>query len=143
MKSEEKPKELKKNINDLKFYVSRCKDIWSDKDKPEIESFNLFDVPRVKLSVAHYVVRKERGEDVENPLFACFNDVWSRVQFEYIIVPFPFREDYDIDKVGKKVDIYTMYVEPNKDLLMDMVNSVSLNSARKVIAEERKRWKKA
>ena len=40
----------------------------------------------------------------------------------------------------KKVDVYDLYVVPNKDLLLDLISKVSKNSAQEFLREERKKY---
>lgn len=99
----------------------------------EIKTINLFKIGRVATSVAIYVKRrgtKAWKEQVENehfdPLRFCFGDVWGRVEYEMIVTDM-------FGKAEEKVDVYRMYVEPNRELLLDMVNRVTVSSARRYL----------
>lgn len=109
----------------------------------EISTWNLFDNLRVKWSVAKYVsmTPEERKLLSSEPYRFCFGDVWGRCEYEWIVNRWPYSEE---DKVtdGKKVDVFQMYVEPNKDYLMEIVNKISVTSAKNYLREERKRYKK-
>lgn len=104
-----------------------------DLNTGEIRTINLFGIGRVAESVAVYVKRRNTKawkEQVENehfdPLFFCFGDVWSRVEYEMIVTDM-------FGKTEEKVDVYRMYVEPNRDLLLDMINRVTVSSARRYL----------
>lgn len=116
----------------------------NQEERTKIKTYNLFDSYGVRLSVATYATMsdKERAERVSNPLSYCFGDTWGRTEWEFIMCPWPYREGDKVEDVGTKVDIYRMYVEPNGELLMDLVNRVSPTSAMKFLSEERKRRRK-
>lgn len=110
----------------------------------DIQFWNLFDNLRVKLSVASYVVMTPEAKKLllMDPCRFCFGDVWSRCEYEFVVNRWPFGEK-DLVSGGRKMDVYQMFVEPNKDHLMTIVNSISKSSARKYLAEERKKRRKA
>lgn len=136
-------KEKNKSINDLYFGVVMPPISYSGpEERMNLKIYNLFDFNSIKKSVARYVVMsEEERKKVINPLLFCFSDVWSRTEFEVIVCPWPFTEKDTISNSGKKMDIYSLYVLPNADLLMDMVEGVSVPSAKKYLAEERKKRK--
>ena len=92
----------------------------------ELEQHNLFGFVRVLDSVAVWRTRKltKRMYQRDNALNFCFGDVRGRVQYEMSVSP-PFKDGKE-----HKVDVYMMYVEPNKDLLFDMIQKISVNSCR-------------
>lgn len=48
-------------------------------------------------------------------------------------------------KISYKIkleDLYQMYVEPNRELLLDLVSRVTKSSAKKYLSEERKRYRR-
>lgn len=104
----------------------------------KLETYNLFDFVKVRWSVAKYATmsEEERKSLLSDPLWFCFGDVAGRCEYEYIIRPMGSEEEDE-----KKVDVYQMYVEPNAEYLMKIVNSVSVSSAKKYLSEERKRRK--
>ena len=133
----------KTNINDLYFGVMISPMSWDGREnRSKLQQINLFDSLRVKRSVAAYVAMtpEQRRERVNDPLSFCFGDVWGRTEWEFIVCPWPFIEGTDtISNCGVKVSTYDMYVKPNADLLMDMISRVTVSSAKKVLAEWRKK----
>lgn len=69
---------------------------------------------------------------VATPSSFVFGDVWSRCEFEFVINSFPEKGE------GSKMSIFDMYVTPNKQLLLNMIDECSEGSARTYIRE----WKK-
>lgn len=107
-----------------------------------LSTYNLFNFGRVKWSVAKYVTMddKEKNSLLSDPLRFCFGDVWGRTEYEFIVCPWGGLDGNEkVSDVGIKVDAFEMYVEPNATLLMDIVNRISENSARKYLREERAR----
>lgn len=113
------------------------------------EIVNLFDLGGVRLSVAAYKVGPLA---VTDPLFACFHGVWSRCEYEMVLTgfPTPYTDSTDDkDKMerfikwyntnAQKFDLYRLYVEPNRDHLLSLVDSVSEASARYYLKEWRKK----
>ena len=136
--------EKKININKLYFGVKLFPMSYPSKSKlDKLKTYNLFDFGRVKWSVARYVTMtdKERKSLMSDPVHFCFGDVWSRTEFEFVACPWPYTDKDTIENSGVKVDTYQMYVEPNADYLMSLVNRVSPTSARIYLREERKRRK--
>lgn len=137
--------EKKVKLDDLYFGVKLFPlSFDSQEGSKNLTTYNLFDFGRVKWSVARWATmnEKERKEIFSDALKFCFGDVWSRCEYEFVVSPWGgLGENDKVVDVGTKVDTYQMYVEPNADLLMKMVNSVSVNSAKKYLAEERKRRK--
>lgn len=135
----------KVKLDDLYFGIKLYPMSTSSKDDlRELKTYNLFNFGRVKWSVARWVTMNDKEKKAlwSDPLMFCFGDVWSRCEYEFIVCPWGgLRENDKVKDVGIKVDTFEMYVKPNEKLLMDMVNSVSENSARKYLAEERKRRK--
>lgn len=124
-----------KKLDELYFGV-----MLKDFNSKKMKQYNLFNFSRIKWSVARYrtMSKKERAS-IENPLMFCFSDVWSRCEYEMIISQFPFKDAQELYDTGEKVDIFTLYVEPNAKLLIEMVNNVSVSSCREYIKAERKR----
>lgn len=120
-----------KKLEDLYFGV-----MVFDFNHQKMEKMNLFQSTRVLRSVAMYRAERDRLEIVD-PLRWCFGDTYGRVQWE-VGIGYPF--EVDVSKYEKK-SIYELYVEPNRDLLMDIVNSASVASCKKYLREERKRRK--
>lgn len=109
---------------------------YSSHKERKIETYNLFDFGRVKWSVARYVTmsKEERESLLSDPLHFCFGDVAGGCEYEYIIRPMVSKEEDE-----KKVDVFQMYVEPNADHLMSIVDRISVSSAQKYLREERRR----
>lgn len=131
----------KTNINDLYFGVKLYPLSFVSGRKKELQTYNLFDFASVKWSVASYVA-KEKKETVSDPVLYCFGDVWSRTEFEFMVCPWGgLREEDKVVDKGTKMDVYAMFVEPNAELLMKMVNNVSVSSAKAYLKEWRKKWR--
>lgn len=135
----------KTKLKDLYFGVVLYEFSWSGKDKRQLKTYNLFDSLRVLRSVAYWVV-----ESHKYPKFAqthdflkwCFGDVRARAEWEFIVCPWGGLQEEDrVVDVGIKVDTYRMYVEPNAKHLRELVDSVSVSSAKKFLAEERNRYR--
>lgn len=108
-------------------------------ERSTLKTYNLFDFSRIKESIAIYrTMSEERKKTLTNPLHFCFGDVWSRCEFEFIVCPWPFGDDERVVESGVKVDTYEMYVEPNKDYLMSLVESVDEKDCKKYLSELRK-----
>ena len=132
------------NINDLYFGVVLMPLSYSSKEqRTKLKTYNLFDLSRVKWSVARWACMspEERKTLIDNPLSFLFGDVWGRTEFEFVVCPWPYGDGEGVADNGQKVDTYEMYVKPNEKLLMDMVNSVSESSARTYMREYRKMFR--
>lgn len=124
---------MRTNINDLYYGICNM-----DFNTGKMVNHNIFDYYRVKRAVADWVMMSdERKSEIEDPIKFCFGDTWSRCDFEWIVFPWPPREGGK----GQKVDVYGMYIEPNRALLMDMLDNVSLKSAREWRTADNKRRK--
>lgn len=137
-------KAKKINLRDLYFGIMLYPmNTVSRNEKLEVR--NLFNSVRVLRSVARYVTMtdKEKKALSSDPLVFCFGDTWGRCEYEFVVCPWGgLGEDDRVSKVGTKMDTFEMYVRPNAELLMDMVNSVSVSSAKKYLAEERARYRR-
>lgn len=115
----------------------------SEESRTALKTYNLFGFSKIKWSVARWVTMSdEEKKNITSPLHFLFGDVWSRAEYEFIVCPWPYGDGEGVSDNGQKVDTFTMYVEPNAKLLMDMVNSVSVSSAQKYLREWRKRYKR-
>lgn len=114
----------------------------SPEDRGKLTKYNLFEFSRVKWSVATWVAMKEEDKKGRDFLRYCFGDTWGRCEFEMIICDWPYREGTKVEECGEKYDIFELYVKPNEALLRDMVNRVSVSSAKKYLTEYRKKFKK-
>ena len=131
-------------IDDLYFGVKLIPLLYSSEEgRTELKTYNLFGFSRVKWSVARWVTMSdEEKKNVTSPLHFLFGDVRGRTEYEFIVCPWPYGDGEGVSDNGQKVDTFMMYVEPNAKLLMDIVNSVSVSSAKKYMTEWRKRYKR-
>lgn len=113
----------------------------NEKERSELNTYNLFDLSRVKFSVALWVVKGKEFKKEHDFLRWCFGDVWGRAEYEMIICPWPYEDDEKIEDNGQKVDIFRLYCEPNEQLLRKMVDEVSVSSAQKYLREERTKYR--
>ena len=129
------------SLDDLYFgVVVGCASYDSCSERGKLEVRNLFSFPRVKGAVAKWVTMSEEDRKrIEDPIFYMFCDVWGRCEYEFVVCPWPYNDEDTIDGCGVKVDTYRMYVEPNKDLLLDMVSRVTKSSAQAYLRE----WRRA
>ena len=136
----------KTKLTDLYFGIVLYEGSWSGKHKQRLRACNLFNSLRVLRSVAYWVV-----ETHKSPKFAkehdflswCFTDVRGRAEWEFVVCPWGgLKNDDKVVEVGEKVDTYRMYVEPNAKYLRELVDSVSVSSAKKFLTEERKRYRR-
>lgn len=103
----------------------------------KMEKFNLFQSFRVLESIAIYRTRQDELVDMNwlsgefDPLSFCFGDLRGHVEYE-MQVGGPFQ-----DKTSK-LSLWDMYVVPNADLLMSMVNSVSVESCKEWLKENKR-----
>ena len=123
----------KQHIDKVYFGVATV-----DFNDKKLHFWNLFENLKVKWSVAQYaLMSKEDRKQLSDPFRFCFGDVWGRVQYEMAIAGL-FSQEEPI-----KVDVFTLFCEPNKEYLMSLVDSISKNSAREFIRAERKRLKQS
>lgn len=130
-------------LTDLYFgYVNFKMSYGNAEERGKLETYNLFSSSRVLRSVAMYVLMspEERKQRVNDPLSWCFSDTRGRCEYEFIVSRWPARDDDALDEASK-VDVYKMYVEPNRELLLDLVSRVSKSSAQAYLREERKRYR--
>ena len=96
----------------------------------EFDAENLFGSIRVLRSIAMLRTQKyfkEKYTSVDDVISFCFGDTRGRVEYEMGLCPV-FK-----DEECEKVDVYFMYVIPNKKLLYDMVMNFSIASCRRVL----------
>lgn len=128
-------------LSELYFGIKIHPMRWSNKgERRTLETYNLFGFSKIKDSIAIYrTMDEERKKSLSDPLSFCFGDVRSRCEFEFIVCPWPFGDGELVVESGVKVDAFKMYVEPNKDYLMSLVESVDEKDCKKYLAEIRKR----
>lgn len=112
------------NINDLYFGIV----MW-DPNLGIFREYNLFDSMRVLRSLAIYKIHPELYTQFSDILFAIYGDTAGRVQYEFDIRDIFGKEE------PVKMDVYRMFVEPNRDYLLSLVDSVTVASARKWLKE--------
>lgn len=122
-----------KRIQDLYFGVMLP--VWNG--KPVLEPGNLFDCTCIRYWAAKYRLRHEYGESrlTTNPVSYIFGDIWGRAEYGWIVA------DLTESTSDMKVGLYEVYVEPNKELLLNMINECSENSAREYIREYNSKYK--
>lgn len=122
-------------IRDLYFPVEI-----RDPNKKEMREINLFDSSRVIRAVARYTMLTDSDkESIRDHLFYLFGSTWGRFEWEFGIAPDGTKTE-PFAPGSKKTCVYDYYVKPNRDTLMALVGSVSKNSARLFLREERKRY---
>lgn len=125
------------DIDDLCFMITVHKlSFSSQRERESLETYNIFQISGVKWAVAKYVTMSgEEKRKRDNPLFYCFCDVWSRCEYEMILCPWPCNKGDTVEEKGQKIDAYELFVKPNEDLLMDMINSVTVSSAKRYLRD--------
>lgn len=135
----------KTKLKDLYFGVVVYDFNWPGKDKQQLKTYNLFNSLRVLRSVAMWVVETNKSSkfaEEHDFLRWCFGDVRARAEWEFIVCPWGgLREEDRVVDTGIKVDTYRMYVEPNAKYLRELVDSVSVSSAKKFLAVMRRRYR--
>lgn len=104
-------------MDSLEFYVP----IWNN---GKIELYNIFRSSRIRKSLATY--RAGWMEEIGHKDWCkwVFGDTWGRVEWEFGFgAPF---ENKDGTWDAAKQDVYTLFIEPNKEILKKMVDSVPL-----------------
>lgn len=139
IKYKELKSEVDMKITDLRYNVK----IW-DSNKAELRTMNIFNSYRVIKSLAIYIKRsdpksndsyfKDQYKTVDDVIHFIFGDTQGRCEWEYVVSEWAGKEG------RQKVDVYEMYVEPNKYLLYNMIKEVSYNSAVMWLREDRKRY---
>lgn len=130
-------------IDDLYFGVVFHQGSYTSKEqRSNLETCNLFDLSHIRYWVARWVVMPPEERARHRFLAWCFADVRARCEYEMMVCPWPYREDETIANSGRKVDLYTLYVEPNAKLLEVMVSRVSESSARAYIKKEKQRLRR-
>lgn len=94
----------------------------------ELEINNLFASTRVLHSIAKYLTLDDKILEGVDPLSFCFGDTRGHVEYEFLAL------GMFSDKL-EQVDTWTMYVVPNADYLMSLVNSVDKKDAKKWLEE--------
>lgn len=96
---------------------------------------NLFDLGYIRYYAAKYLIEKKKENCIiKNPVFYIFNDVWCRSEYEFVV-----RALGGVQEI--KIDLFSLYVIPNRKRLFEMIEECSLNSARQYIRECRKPYR--
>lgn len=115
-------------ITGLYFGVKR----W-DFNKKEFVTYNLFNNLTILRSIAVWKTLSRKDQKlIGDPLRFLFGATWGRVEWEFEVSPVFEKEPWD------KVDVFSMYVEPNRELLLKMVDSVSKKSAKTWLKNDKK-----
>ena len=121
-------------LDDLYFGVKEL-----DFNIGKLVTRNLFDIVGIKWSVSNHIVNKQVFNSLEDAAFDSFHGVWSKTEYQFMVCPWGgLKDDDKVCEVGQKVDIYTMYVLPNMEYLLDLVNQVDVEDAKAYLRE----WKK-
>lgn len=102
-----------------------------DHNSKTLKQYNLFNSARVMHSVAKWATMDEIERLHFDPLHFCFGDTQARCEYEMLVQPWPNGKNDDIIKV----DIYQLYVEPNRDYLLSLVNQISESEGEKWLKE--------
>lgn len=124
-------------IDDLEFYVM-IKASGHVRGEPlKLEKFNIFNSTKVKHSVAMWVI----GEAPDNTDFLrwCFGDLDGSCEYEMMMSAWPTEEENCSENCSVKCSVFKLYVEPNEKLLRNMVNKVSISSAKTWLNNNNKR----
>lgn len=110
-------------IEDLEFNVM-IRDVNRTRgQKVELRKFNVFHSRRVMRSVAMWVAGKAPKDS--DFLHWCFSDLAHRTEYEVMVSSWP-----PVENSEDKFDVFTLYIEPNAKLLREMVDKVSVSSAK-------------
>ena len=115
-------------IRDLYFGI-----VLFDFNSKELKQYNLFNSLRVQRSIAIWVTMDEDEKRNHDALHFCFGDTQGRCEYEMLVQDWPATK---MDKV-LKVDTYQMYVEPNRDYLLSLVDKVTKTDAKKWLKENK------
>lgn len=119
-------------LTDLYFGYKNYEMSYSSGRERKIVTYNLFGSSRVLRSIALWVLMPEKERNDHDALSWCFSDVRCRSEYEFVMSPWAGGGE------PEKVDIWTMYVEPNRELLLGLISRVTPNSARQYLRDERK-----
>ena len=115
------------DLEELYFGVK----IW-DSNRKEFRTINLFGVHRVKYSIAKWVLMSDEEKKHWDAIPYLFMDVGGRHEYEFVMCPVSGDKDSAWDE-GARMDVYMAYVEPNEELLLDLVSRVTKASARRFL----------
>lgn len=114
-------------IDDLYFGV-----MYLDMNGETLIKDNLFAIPDIKHSVAYYTVHKnDKDYKIDNPLTFCFIEVWGKYEYEFTVGNLSGTK-------SEKISVYDMFVKPNADYLMSLVEQVTVESAKAYLKKEKR-----
>lgn len=113
-------------IKDLYFGI-----VLFDPNVREPKQFNLFNSLRVQHSIATWATLSDEEKKDKDQLSFCFGDTRGRCEYEMLVQNWPATK---MDKVYK-VDTYQLYVEPNRDYLLSLVDKISKTEGKKWLKE--------
>lgn len=104
----------------------------------QLKFINVFKHPNVAWWVAKWRTSKAFRDSYRqhDPFFCCFCDFWSRAEFELVVQGFLSNDE------GHKMDVYEMFLKPNKIAIWQIIESISVNSCREYLREFRAQNKK-
>lgn len=136
------------NIDELEFIITRPEMSWTKGEKTlDLVRENIFDCHDVKKAIAEdivamhaekptrtqqYFLDQMKKETPEQRLLHYFGFCWSRVQWEMNLSRAFTSEPCE------KICTFDLFLRPNAKLLLSMIDSVDLKSAKKYL----KQWKK-
>lgn len=133
-------------IEDLE-YIGKVYDF----NHRRFEDYNIFNNSRVLRGIAMWIVANKRKKKSKNDKYLleryrtpedviqlCFFDLCGRCEYEFIVKDGEIVGSLWDNVEGEKSDVYKYYVLPNSQMLMDMINKVSLTSAQRWLREDRK-----
>lgn len=122
---------MRSKIDDLYFGIK----YWEFNSKKLVET-NLFKCGRIKWNLAKYITikndeKKSKMYKIDDPLLFIFGDVWSRCEWEFLVGGLFNEENVE------KQSVYDMYVKPNRDILLSMVDEITLRDAKRYLKENK------
>lgn len=136
------------DINDLEFQVTFPEMSWTKNERRlELTVGNIFDYGDAKKWIAEdilaihadkptkrqqYLLKQIERDTQEQRLFHYFGFCWSRVQWEMNI-----SRAFE-NEPSEKICVFDLFLRPNASLLLSMIDSVSVRSAKKYLRDWRK-----
>ena len=94
------------------------------KGNTRLRLYNIFDHQDVRRAISIY---KTGDIMIDDPLFFCFAGFWKRSQYEYRIS--------DGFRTPIKIDVYDLYIEPNKEYLLKIIDLIDKKDCKKWLKE--------
>lgn len=102
-----------------------------DSNAKKMTTINIFEHPKVRRAVAEYRLHPDRYKG-HNIIDLIFSDFRGRCEYEWMVMDWPRQE------ISMKVDVFDSYIEPNRNLLLELINLPSKNSCVEWLKEYRK-----